>query len=60
LRDKGILEKLIKILIDNPNCQWLMIDTSTYKVHPHAADTEEGNQATSGTIEESTHNYIRH
>jgi len=36
-RDKGIWEKLLEILIDEPDYEWLMIDTSHCKVHPHAA-----------------------
>jgi transposase len=35
-RDKGVWEKLMEILIDNPDYEWLMIDASHCKVHPHA------------------------
>ena len=36
-RDKGIWEKLLEILVDEPDFEWLMIDASHCKVHPHAA-----------------------
>ena len=36
-RDAGILEKLLEILIDDPDYEGLMIDASHCKVHPHAA-----------------------
>jgi len=35
--DKGIREKLLEVLIDDPDYEWLMIDASHCKVHPHAA-----------------------
>jgi transposase len=34
-RDKGIWEKLLETLIDEPDYEWLMIDASHIKVHPH-------------------------
>ena len=43
-RRKGIWEKLLKILIDEPDDEWLMIDASHVKVHPHAAGARGGNQ----------------
>ena len=36
--------KLLEILIDDPDFEWLMIDTSHCKVHPHAAMAKGGNQ----------------
>ena len=42
-RDKGIWEKLLDILIDEPDYEWLMIDASHCKVHPHAAGAKGGN-----------------
>ena len=36
-RDKGMWEKLLEILVDEPDFEWLMIDASHCKVHPHAA-----------------------
>ena len=43
-RDKGIWEKLLEALIDDPDYEWLMIDASHIKVHPHAAGAVGGNQ----------------
>ena len=48
-RDAGIWEKLLEILIDDPDYEWLMIDASHCKVHPHAAGAKGGNQAMSRT-----------
>ncbi len=48
-RDKGILEKLLETLIDKPDFEWLMIDASHCKVHPHAAGARGGNQDMSRT-----------
>ncbi len=42
--DKGIWEKLLEILIDNPDYKWLMIDASHCKVYPHASGAKGGNQ----------------
>ena len=39
---KGIWEKLLEILIDEPDYEWLMIDASHIKVHPHAAGAAGG------------------
>ena len=44
-RDKGTWEALLEILIDEPDFEWLMIDTSHIKVHPHASGAKGGNQA---------------
>ncbi|MGC8561515.1 MAG: IS5 family transposase [Phycisphaerae bacterium] len=44
-RDQGIWEKLLEQLIDEPDFEWLMIDASHIKVHPHAAGAVGGNQA---------------
>jgi transposase len=43
-RDKGIWEKLLEQLVDAPDYEWLMIDASHIKVHPHAAGAKGGNQ----------------
>ncbi|MCP5449337.1 MAG: IS5 family transposase [Gammaproteobacteria bacterium] len=48
-RDKGIWEKLLDILIDEPDYEWLMIDASHCKVHPHATGAKGGNQDMSHT-----------
>lgn len=39
-RDKGIWGKLLEILVDEPDFEWLMIDASHCKVHPHAAEVQ--------------------
>ena len=57
-RDKGIWEKLLEALIDEPDFEWLMIDASHVKVHPHAAGAEGGNQQMSRTKGGSTPRYI--
>ena len=43
-RDKGIWEKLLEQLMEAPDFEWLMIDASHIKVHPHAAGARGGNQ----------------
>lgn len=43
-RDKGIWERILEALIDEPDYEWLMIDASHVKVHPHAAGAVGGNQ----------------
>ena len=57
-RDKGVWEGLLERLIDAPDCEWLMIDASHSKVHPHAAGARGGNQAMSHTKGGSTPKYI--
>lgn len=42
-RDNGLWEGLLNVLIDEPNYEWLMIDASHCKVHPHAAGANGGN-----------------
>lgn len=48
-RDKGIWEKLLEILVDEPDFEWLMIDPATVRCHPHAAGARGGNQDMSRT-----------
>lgn len=57
-RDKGVWEKLLDILIDEPDYEWLMIDASHCKVHPHAAGAKGGNQEMGRTKGGSTPRYI--
>ena len=57
-RDKGIWEALLEQLIEEPDFEWLMIDASHIKVHPHAAGAQGGNQAMSRTKGGSTRNCI--
>jgi len=53
-RDRGIWEALLEQLIDDPDFEWLMIDASHCKVHPHAAGARGGNQGMSRTKGGST------
>ena len=41
-RDNGVWEKLLEILIDEPDFEWLMIDASI-KVHQDGTGTKGGN-----------------
>ncbi len=43
-RDKGVWEALLEKLVVEPDYEWLMIDASHIKVHPHAAGAKGGNQ----------------
>ena len=36
-RDKGIWENLFNLFVRDPDFEWLMIDASYIKIHPHAA-----------------------
>ena len=57
-RDRGIWESLLERLVDAPDHEWLMIDASHIKVHPHAAGARGGNQDMSVTKGGSTPSYI--
>lgn len=57
-RDAGIWEKILEPLVDAPDYEWLMIDASHIKVHPHAAGAKGGNQDMSRTKGGSTPSYI--
>lgn len=57
-RDKGIWENLLEHLIVDPDYEWLMIDASHCKVHPHASGARGGNQDMSRTKGGSTQSYI--
>lgn len=43
-RNKGIWELLLEKVVDDPDYEWLMIDATHIKVHPHAAGAQGGNQ----------------
>jgi len=43
-RDRGVWERLLAAVIDEPDLEWLMIDATHIKVHPHAAGARGGNQ----------------
>jgi transposase len=57
-RDKGVWEALLEQLIVEPDYEWLMIDASHIKVHPHAAGAKGGNQGMGRTKGGSTPRYI--
>lgn len=53
-RDQGLWESLLEKLIVESDYEWLMIDASHCKVHPHAAGARGGNQGMSRTKGDST------
>ena len=57
-RDKGIWEKILEAIVDAPDFEWLMIDASHIKVHPHAAGAQGGNQEMARTKGGSIPKYI--
>ena len=48
-RDRGVWDRLLDVLIDDPDFEWLLIDASHIKVHLHAAGAVGGNQAIART-----------
>jgi transposase len=52
--DKNIWDFILEKLIDEPEYQWLMIDASHCKVHPHVAGAVGGNQDMERTKGDST------
>lgn len=57
-RDSGAWEALLEKLVNDPDYEWLIIDASHIKVHPHAAGAIGGNQEMSLTKGGLTPNYI--
>jgi transposase len=57
-RDKGIWEKLLETIIDDPDFEWLMIDATHCKIHQHAAGAVGGNQGVGRTKGGLTPRYI--
>lgn len=57
-RDKGHWERILEALIEEPDYEWLMIDASHGKVHPHAAGAKGGNQDMARTKGGLTQRYI--
>jgi hypothetical protein len=51
-------EKILERLVDDPDYEWLMIDATHCKVHPHAAGAKGGNQAMSRSKGGSTPRYM--
>jgi len=54
----GAWEKLLEILIDDEDYEWLIIDASHVKVHPHACGAVGGNQDMARTKGGLTPKYI--
>ena len=57
-RDKGVWARLLEVLIHEPDYEWLIVDASHCKVHPHAAGAKGGNQSMGRTKGGSTQNCI--
>ena len=57
-RDAGVWERLLEALIDDPDLEWLMIDATHIKVHPHAAGAVGGNEDMARTKGGSTPRYM--
>jgi transposase len=56
-RDAGVWEKLLEQLVTDVDYEWLMIDASHIKAHPHAAGAVGGNQDMGLTKGGSTQSY---
>ncbi len=56
-RDSGVWEGILEVLIVEPDYEWLMIDASHVKVHPHGTGAVGGNQDMSHTKGGSTPRY---
>ena len=57
-RDSGAWERILESVVQEPDYEWLMIDASHCKVHPHAAGAKGGNQDMSRSKGGSTPKYI--
>jgi len=57
-RDRKIWEAILEKLVDEPDFEWLMIDATHIKVHPHAAGAKGGNEEMNRTKGGSIQNYI--
>ena len=55
---ESIWEKVLEALLDEPDYEWLMIDASHIKVHPHATGAKGGNQDMERTKGGLTPRYI--
>ena len=56
--ENGTWESILEIIVNEPDFEWLMIDASHCKVHPHAAGAVGGNQDMARTKGGSTPKYI--
>ena len=53
-RDRGEWARMLEAVMDDPDFEWLMIDASYIKAHPHSAGAQGGNQAIARTKGGST------
>ena len=44
-RERGVWQKLLTIVSADPDLEWLMIDASHIKAHPHASGAKGGGKA---------------
>ena len=44
-RDLGVFARLLALVADEPDLEWLMIDATHIKAHPHAAGAKGGTKA---------------
>jgi len=44
-RNAGVWERLLELLAGEPDLEWIMIDASHIKAHPHAAGAKGGTRA---------------
>ncbi len=57
-RDKGTWERLLAVVLDEPDFEWLMIDATHVKAHKHACGAKGGNEAIGRTKGGSTPRFI--
>jgi transposase len=57
-RDKGVWEGILEQLVQEPDLEWLMMDTTHIKVHKHATGAVGGNQDMNLTKGGLTQRYI--
>ena len=48
-RDRGVWAGMLDALMDDPDFEWLMIDASYIKAHPHSTGSQGGNQSIART-----------
>ncbi len=48
-RDRGVWEQLWDTVVEDPGFEWLLIDASYVKVHPHGSGARRCNQAVGRT-----------
>ena len=48
-RDRGEWDRMLEAVMDDPDSEWLMIDASYIKAHPHSAGAHGGSQGIART-----------